>query len=455
MAISAMHSTETAAVAAAPGERELKLTPDEALQLAIEHHRRDELDDAETIYKVLLAHWPDHVGVLSHMGVLANQRERHDEALGLLQHALKIAPDSAGLWNNLGNVLLRLNRVEEAEQAFRHSLRHGENPQALANLSRLLRKTRQWDESLAASRRAIEIDPDFSDAWHHLALALIARGQIHEGCQAATRATMLLPTHKRRRDSHARALVLAGELERAATIYREWLAEEPDNAYVQHHLAACTAERVPERASDAYVEQVFDDFAKTFDAKLASLSYRAPQLVSAALKAALPTASRQFDIADLGCGTGLCGPLVHPWARSLSGCDLSSGMLAQAAGRGVYDVLEKVELVQFLDAHRGEFDLVISADTLCYFGDLQAAMAATRASLRAGGRLVFTVEAVSEAASAGYRLLVNGRYAHGRGYVERMLAEAGLRLHSIAGEVLRQEFGLPVNGWVVSARLEA
>jgi len=282
------------------GERALSLTPEQALALAIERHQLDELDDAEMIYAALLERWPDHPDVLNHMGVLRHQRGDSASAVRLLRRAVEIAPAAAGIWNNLGNVLKHLRETEEAEHALRRSIELAESPQALANLGSLLRRRGQWAEGEAACRRAIDIAPTFGDAWHHLSLLLVAQDRIPEAILAASQATVLLPPHKRRRDSYTRALVNAGQIEHAVAMYREWLADEPDNAYVRHHLAACIGEGAPERASDAYVEQVFDGFASSFDAKLASLGYRAPQLVAEALAASLPAPARQFDIADLG-----------------------------------------------------------------------------------------------------------------------------------------------------------
>ena len=445
-----MASTDAPDVAP-PVERELTLTPDQALELAIARHRDGELDDAEMIYKVLLERWPDHAGVLNHMGVLQHQRGDHQRALGLMRRALEHTPDAPGVWNNLGNVLLRLEQPEDAERAFRRSIELGDSPEAYANLSRALRRRKQWSEGEAACRRAIEIAPDFGDAWHNLSLVLLCQGRVPEGVRAASKALTLLPAHRRRRDSYTRALVLLGEIEQAAVIYREWLAEEPDNPYVEHHLAACCGGQAPERASDAYVERVFDDFASNFDAKLARLNYRAPALVAEALRAVLPKPAGQFDIADLGCGTGLCGPLVREWARHLSGCDLSGAMLEHAQRRGTYDVLEKVELVEYLAAHPDGFDVVISADTLCYFGDLGGAANAARRALRVGGQIVFTVEALGDGDDAAYRLLPNGRYAHAPAYLESVLDAAGFQQRQIAGEVLRDEGGRPVAGWLVTA----
>jgi predicted TPR repeat methyltransferase len=431
--------------------RELTLTPEEALQFAIERHRAGELDDAEMVYTTLLNRWPDHADVLNHLGLLVHQRGRYPQALLLLRRAVASAPHVSGIWNNLGNVLFRLKEFSEAEEAFRRSIELEDNPQAQSNLSRLLRARKAWLESEVACRRAIELAPELGDGWHNLALTLIALNRIPEGVEASSKALTLLPPHKRRRDSYARALVLLGEFEQAAAHYRAWLADEPDNVYVMHHLAACTDGAAPQRASDAYVELVFDDFASTFDAKLASLNYRAPQLVTDALRAVAPLPQRQFDIADLGCGTGLCGPLVKSWARRLSGCDLSGAMLERAKHRSVYDVLEKAELVSYLDVHPTAFDVLISADTLCYFGELNSVFRSARRALRPGGWLVFTVEALGEGDSAGHRLRPNGRYAHAPWYLESALESAGLRREGIDAVALRDEGGRAVDGWLVTA----
>ena len=86
----------------------------------------------------------------------------------------------------------------------------------------------------------------------------------------------------------------------------------------------------------------------SFDSKLAKLSYRAPALVAAMLEDSGVEASKSLDVLDAGCGTGLCGPLMAPYARRLVGVDLSAGMLAQAKEKNVYDELFKVELTAYL-----------------------------------------------------------------------------------------------------------
>ena len=424
---------------------------DEALQHAIARHREGELDAAEAIYAAVLQREPRRAEALNFMGMLQHQRGAHERALELLKRASQIAPRQATVWNNLGSVLTGLDRLAEAEKAFRRSLALADSPEALTNIARLQRRRREWARSEQSCRRALALSSTCGEAWHYLSLALLGQGRAEEAFAAAVQAELLLPPQSRRRETYGRALSAAGEKERAVAFYRDWLAKEPDNPYVQHHLAA-SLEEMPERASDAYVEQVFDQFAANFDTQLATLKYCAPELVTESLRAVLPGPAAQFEIADLGCGTGLCGPLLKPWARSLVGCDLSAAMLERAAARAAYDTLLKAELVQFLVERPGAFDVLVSADTLIYFGELAPMFAAAHAALRPGGTLVFTLEALPDDAARDYRLTASGRYAHTRSGVAARLMGAGFAAPTIAPASPRFEGGKPVQGWLLTVR---
>ena len=257
------------------------------------------------------------------------------------------------------------------------------------------------------------------------------------------------PKHPEARRLLALAHCNLGDVDKAVGIFEEWLQEEPDDPIALHMLAACSGRDVPPRASDAFVEETFDSFAASFDSKLAQLLYRAPALVAQMLAESEVEASKSLDVLDAGCGTGLCGPLIAPYARRLVGVDLSEPMLAQARARKVYDELVKRELTAYVGDSTAEFDVIVSADTLVYFGVLDEVVAAAANALRPGGRLIFTVEELVGAGSdAGYAISPSGRYRHTRQYLERVLADAKLRSEIVPAE-LRLEAGDPVPGLVV------
>ena len=126
-------------------------------------------------------------------------------------------------------------------------------------------------------------------------------------------------------------------------------------------------------------------------------------------------------------------------------------MLVRANKLGVYDDLVQGELTAFLEQRPQLYDAVISADTLCYFGRLEAFSAAAATALLPKGRLVFTVEALPEGTEEDFRLAVNGRYAHSERYVRSSLEAAGLAIVDCRRVHLRNENTEPVIGLLVTA----
>jgi predicted TPR repeat methyltransferase len=395
---------------------------------------------------------PDHADALHFSGVLAHQQGQSEEAVALIQRSLELDPDRADWHSNLAIVLRDRLQLDEAIAACQRAVAlDPDHANAYSNLGVLLRSQGRLVEAEAAYRAAVRVNPDHQDAYTNLGILLNAQKRTHEAVICFCKAITLRPTHPEARRLLALAHCTLGEPELAVAIFEDWLRDEPDDPIAVHMLAACSGRDVPARASDGFIETVFDNFAGSFDSKLAKLSYRAPALVAEMLADAEPAASKRFDILDAGCGTGLCGPLIAPYARRLVGVDLSERMMAQARARNTYDELVKGELTAFLRAAPGTFDVIVSADTLVYFGPLEAVAAAAAAALRAGGRLIFTVEElVAGTSESGYALGVHGRYSHARPYLERVLAGANLRPEIVAAD-LRLEAGDPVHGLVVRA----
>ena len=406
---------------------------------------------AGEIYSRILEAAPDHAGALHFSGVLAHQQASSDEAVALIQRSLELEPDRADWYSNLGIVLQDRLELDEAIAAFERAISlDPDHANAHSNLGVVLRARGKVVEAEAAYRAAIRIDPGHADAYHNLGVLLHGQKRQREAALCFSKVITLRPKHPEARRLLALAHHTLGEVDKAVEVFEEWLRDEPDDPIARHMLAACSGRDVPQRASDAYIEKTFDSFAASFDAKLAKLSYRAPALVAEMLEDAdEDAATRSLDVLDAGCGTGLCGPLIAPYARRLVGVDLSERMIEQARARNVYDELVRHELTAYLREHTGAFDVIVSADTLVYFGPLEEAVAAAGSALRARGRLVFTVEELRGAGhGAEYSISPTGRYRHARAYVERVLAEASLQSEIVPAE-LRLEAGEPVPGLVV------
>jgi predicted TPR repeat methyltransferase len=427
------------------------------LMQAMDAHRDGDIPTARRHYERALELEPDNPDALHMFGVLQAAVGRFEEARTLIERAVAVLPGQAMFHNNLGNSLLQLERLDEAEQQFRQAIMlDTDRFDAMNNLAVLLGRREQYADAERVFLRLLEILPSFVQARENLVHVYLMTDRIPEAVTQCAQGLVTSPRASGLRHMLGLAYGAMGWREQAIAVYRDWLKDEPDDVRARHHFAAYSGESVPEQASPEYLRTTFDGFAGSFESKLAELGYRAPGLVVQALAKAVGETRDDLRIADAGCGTGLCGPLLKPSARLLVGVDISEPMLERAATKQVYDELVAGDLVAFLQSRPAAFDAIVSADTLCYFGVLEAFAQAARGSLADGGCLVFTVEALEDDADgSNWRLQTHGRYTHSRRYVEQTLQAARFTVLQVDAVVLRQEAKKPVSGWLVCARAVA
>jgi predicted TPR repeat methyltransferase len=239
-----------------------------------------------------------------------------------------------------------------------------------------------------------------------------------------------------------RLWAVLGESDRARPWLTRVLEVDPDNAQARTALAGLDV-----APTEAYVRTLFDQYAPRFDAELVrTLNYRAPSLVAELLER--HAGSQNLAILDLGCGTGLSGMALKPFASTLDGVDLSPGMVAKARERNLYDLLATAEARRFLEMSDRNWDVIAAVDVLNYVGDLTPLLTAAARRIRANGMFVGTVEKCD----AGTVLTTNRRYAHGHDHLKSAAAAATLRAVEIVEGVLRTEGGAPVPGLIFAVR---
>lgn len=413
------------------------------------------------------------------LGAALQDMRRHEEALACYERALALQPNYPMALANRGNALRRLGRVEEALASYDAALAlQGAYTEALCNrgialhlLGRreealdsfgqaltlrpghaesycgaavTLQSQGRHEEAKDAYRKAIEINPDYADAWGGYGTLMQRMGEHQEALDCHEHALRLNPASAQAHLHRANALRALKRNDEAVAAYRDALACGADAASVGYQLAALGAQDAPAAPPPQYVAALFDQYADDFDHHLQDvLEYRVPQLLMLALQAHLGAAP--LDAVDLGCGTGLCGPLLRPHARTLAGVDLSPRMLERARRRGVYDELACCDIVEYLQGGPGARGLVVAADVFVYLGDLQPVFRAARRALQSGGLFAFSVERQD---TGDYALQPSGRYAHSEDYLRALAQAHRYSVHSLARATLRQDEGRDIPGLV-------
>ncbi len=384
-------------------------------------------------------------------GLADLQAGRLPAAEAALRASLALLPGRPSSLLNLAVVLLRQARPAEALPLLDDVLaRQPDDLDALGHRGVALNDLGRPAEAAASFDRLLQRDPSRPQAWFHLAQALQMLGRPADAIGAYERCLQLQPGHALACSQRGTALKELGRFDEARAAFEQALALGDDAEMNRYQLASIGDAEVPAASPPDYVQRLFDDYAADFDRHLVEeLGYVAPERVQQLLAGL----GRHFNVAlDLGCGTGLCGPLLRPLVQRLVGVDLSPRMLAQAGARGVYDELHQADLLAHLRDTALQHDLVVAADVFIYLGDLAPVFSALAPVLRPGGVFAFSVE--SGPADQAYVLQPSLRYAHGETALRALAAARGFDvLHSEAG-ALRVDEAHALQGqyWLLQRR---
>jgi protein O-GlcNAc transferase len=166
----------------------------ERLKVGIERHQAGKLDEAEKVYREVLAGDAENADALNLMGVLYRQQKKLAEAEELIQRAIARRGDVAGFYNNLGNVLADRKKLREAAEAYRQATRIAPGmAEAHNNLGNVLRELERYGPAEKRLRRALELKPGWGEAHNNLAIVLKHVHRLDEAETEAREAVRLCP----------------------------------------------------------------------------------------------------------------------------------------------------------------------------------------------------------------------------------------------------------------------
>jgi predicted TPR repeat methyltransferase len=310
----------------------------------------------------------------------------------------------------------------------------------LVNLAATRLQLGRLADALASADALLAIEPHNPDGLFHRATALDRLGRLAEALAAYELALAVEPRLGAAWSQRGSLLRELDRLDEAAASFERALAHGADAELNRYYLAAVrggVGGSRPATAPRPYVRSLFDAYAEQFERHLQdTLHYRAPERMAQQLRA-LGRGPWQSAL-DLGCGTGLLGPLVEPMATRLTGVDLSAAMLAQARKLGVYDELVAADIVEHLRTCGRQHDLVLAADVFIYVGALEPVFEALDAALAPGGVFCFSVEEAAENV-ADFELRASLRYAHAQAYLRRLAAAHGYAVAALQRAPVRSD----------------
>ncbi len=410
----------------------------------VQHFEAGRSQEAEAAFEASLALLPGRASTLINLGAAKLRLSKPQEALSALDQALAQEPGDCDAWCYRGEALARLRRDDEALSSFDQAIAidAGFQP-AWQGRARLLARLRRYDESLDALDRLVALVPGHAQIWQQRGQVLQKLGRHDEALRSYDKAIALDGSLALAWSARGGILKDQGRLDEAIACYREALAQGGDAELIGYFLASLVGRDAPESAPPRYVRSLFDDYADSFDKHLVDvLRYEAPRVLVENLRGVGP--ERFAAALDLGCGTGLCAPLLKPVVQRLDGIDLSPLMLDKAHARGLYDHLERGDLVAYLQETSHAYDLVLSADVFIYIGNLDPVFHGVSRVTNSGGVFCFSVEHAPD--EQLFQLTAQQRYAHSERYVRQLAERHGFEVVRILRHAIREDQRKPIAG---------
>ncbi len=187
------------------------------------------LQEAEAIYRDLIAAGTRNHIAYGNLAALCGMQGRFDELLELLKKALQLNPNYPEAHYNLGNALKDKGDLSAAITSYNTALQLKPNyPEAHNNLGNVLKDKGDLSAAIASYNTALQLNPSFPDAHNNLGNALQDKGDLTAAIASYNAALQLNPNFSDAHNNLGNALKDKGDLAAAIASYNTALQLKPN-----------------------------------------------------------------------------------------------------------------------------------------------------------------------------------------------------------------------------------
>jgi tetratricopeptide (TPR) repeat protein len=185
--------------------------------------------EAEEAYREAISQRPSYSRALYNLGIAQVKQLKLDAAAVSYRRALEVNPDEARAYDGLADTLTKAGRTDELFEFLRNAVRsQAHRPEVHHAMGLGHSARREWLDAVRWHRQALELRPDYAEAFCDLGHALLELDQLEDAAASFQRAIELKPGLAEARNNLGNARSRQGRHEEALICYEESLSLKPE-----------------------------------------------------------------------------------------------------------------------------------------------------------------------------------------------------------------------------------
>ena len=213
------------------------LTIEETFALAVQNHKRNNLQVAKNLYYKTLKSNPNHVDAHNNLGIVLYELGEHQKAISCYEKVIQIQPNDAAAHYNLGKILNEFEDFQKAISCYEKAIQIQPNyTAAYYNLGIVLNELGEFRKAISCYENAIQIQPNFVKAHNNLGNTFNELGEHQKAISCYEKAIQMQPNFVKAHNNLGIVLNELGEHQKAISCYEKAIQIEPNYTDAHNNL---------------------------------------------------------------------------------------------------------------------------------------------------------------------------------------------------------------------------
>lgn len=207
------------------------------ISIAMQHFNSENYASAQESFLAVLEMEPNNLEAKFYLGLISYINSDYESAENYYLEALELDPGNNDIKNYLSKVYLEQEMTDDAIMLLSEIAEDTQDKLVWMRIGKIYAEMEYYDEAQAAYEKALEIDPNYPNAYLEIGYILYDQDFLEDAIPCLERATNEFPEDEDVQKKLAACYKNTGQLGSAIQQYKDIIAEQPDNIRAYMNLA--------------------------------------------------------------------------------------------------------------------------------------------------------------------------------------------------------------------------